>query len=543
MKKIIRCLLLVLFTITDCVTVDTGQQKEVGPPQAPSLAGNWGGRPRLDTIVTNSRPFLSVVNGLGGQPPRTYTFQIDEVSTFDSPKLREYLEVPETPFVTGKRVKEKDTLDDKTQYYWRVRTVDARGNVSNWCTEVGGITARFYVDTTSDDEFLELMRIPIKKIVSSAGVGTENLIDYDDYRGPASYWQGFISQSDYWIKFDFREPKEVARIWQLMNKEDLDSRLKNYVWEYSTDDSHWAIIPETRAQDTNAYRRIIELKKPITARYFKLYITDWYGTVPKIHEIIFFTPESPPPLDVPDSDYVLIIRNGFDGSGGDGYINTIKSAGLALDYVSVPYWQMSLDILNKLDPKPVAILASGQGRAFGNLPMDLWNGLFEIIRNTTIPFWGTCAGMQLISLAYGATFVRPMGPSKMGGTAGGTYTRKSSDLGDTVPPIDIVKQDPIFAGVPNPFYTSEFHREGVVIIPEGYEILAISEPIETYGNQSKCPQVIKAKDRPLYGAQFHGEKEQPWNLGRLVLLNFLRMAMEMQPQVNITPDIKDIPSQ
>ena len=95
----------------------------------------------------------------------------------------------------------------------------------------------------------------------------------------------------------------------------------------------------------------------------------------------------------------------------------------------------------------------------------------------------------------------------------GVYTCKQENL-KRPPPLSIIKADPIFEGIPNPFYAPGSHGWEVVVLPDDVEVLAVSG----------CIEVIKSRRKIMYGEQFHAEIDLPFNEASVFLLNFLRMA-------------------
>jgi hypothetical protein len=155
MKKLNLVLVFALFSAFSACAV------AAEPLTAPKLTNN----PSWDIIATNPRPLFSFFNSSGGTGERKYTVQIDASAGFDSQDLISYENVPETgQYITGKRdishklVEENDALGDMTRYYWRVRAIDESGNKSPWAI------SRFYLDTTADDSFMGLVRIPVAKV-------------------------------------------------------------------------------------------------------------------------------------------------------------------------------------------------------------------------------------------------------------------------------------------------------------------------------------------------------------------------------------------
>ena len=170
---------------------------------APSLTNN----PRLDVIVTNKRPLLTFYNASGGTGQKTYIIQIDKSPTFDSSSLVEYNNVPETnEVITSKRIDKQDALQDKTKYYWRVRAVDEAGDQGPWAK------SRFTLDTTSDDAFMNLVRIPIKKVEVSSGEVPEYIIDITDH-GQATFWRAAPPGDPVqWVRLDLGKVIQIKRI-------------------------------------------------------------------------------------------------------------------------------------------------------------------------------------------------------------------------------------------------------------------------------------------------------------------------------------------
>ena len=115
------------------------------------------------------------------------------------------------------------------------------------------------------------------------------------------------------------------------------------------------------------------------------------------------------------------------------------------------------------------------------------------------PVLGVCLGHQAI--AY---------------SRGGTIARASQVIHGKVYPITHTA-DPLFDGVPERFRATRYHslivsEEG---FPETLSILARSDEGEI--------MALKAKDRDIYGVQFHPESVMTAH-GRTILANFLRMC-------------------
>ncbi|GAI93076.1 unnamed protein product, partial [marine sediment metagenome] len=259
-----------------------------------------------------------------------YIFQIDTVPDFDSESFIEYKDIPETnEYITEKQIKKNDALSPlgKTRYYWRARAVDEAGNKGPW-----GQT-RFFLDTASDDAFMNLLRIPVEEVTVSSGQNPKNIMDLDD-PGQSTFWLSSPPGDPLqWIVFDFGKTEEVSRIWMLSAPSGKNGRLKNFVWQWSNDNRTWTDIPDAAVQNNDTFRNIIEIKS-VSARYFRLLIKDWYGYAPQINAIILYSPGIPEVPEPPDGNYVLIIGNqmngftfselGLEGGWGVNLISTLR---------------------------------------------------------------------------------------------------------------------------------------------------------------------------------------------------------------------------
>ena len=468
---------------------------------APKLTNN----PSFDVIVTNVRPLLSFFNAGGGTGKRSYDIQVDKAQSFDSEYLIEYTSIPEeNQYITDKRdithklVEEKNALDDKTRYYWRVRAVDGAGKKGPWAR------SRFYLDTRADDTFMHMVRIPVAEVEVSSGQNPKNIVDLDD-PGQVTFWQSTPPGSDVqWIKFDLGKTQKVSRIWMLSNPSSPDGWLKNFVWQMSDNGEIWMDIEGTAVEKNDTFRNIINFDA-VEARYLRLFIKEWYGYAVQINVITLYSPGDPPVPMVPDGDYVLLVGNQQNGFTFSELADFVEGLDLGLETLTIPHYEVSLDMLNSLPKQPVAIILSGNNADYPNLPMFEYNGEYEIIRNADIPILGICCGHQQLAMAYGYTYARSMGWDDI----------SAMEKAGTRSEIKKVKTDPLFKGMKDPFTAVEIHGWAVAVIPDGFELLA----------RSTYVQAIRNKSRIVYGEQFHGEIKASYNEGTPYLVNFLKMAL------------------
>jgi GMP synthase (glutamine-hydrolysing) len=81
-----------------------------------------------------------------------------------------------------------------------------------------------------------------------------------------------------------------------------------------------------------------------------------------------------------------------------------------------------------------------------------------------------------------------------------------------------LKDNILFTGIPEIFNVWENHMYALNKVPEDFKLLAVGE--------SGSIQVIKHREKPIYGVQFHPEKgdNKKFNHGFMVLLNFITLV-------------------
>lgn len=469
----------------------------------PSLTNN----PSYDVICTNDRPLLTFYNAKGGVEPIVYSIQIasdkhfsDIIVDYNSLKAK-------TKFITTKLLEEKDRLpNDQQYYYWRVNATDSQGNESGW------VSSRFYLDTDSDDHFMNLIREEVDIVKVSNGANAENIIDLTDI-GNTTHWEPPPPYKTLpWVEFTFAESKEISRIWMLSNPNSKEGWLTDFYWMSSIDGKNWNKIEGTITTDNYTFRNIIDFK-PVSAKFLKLVINDFYGYAPQLYTTVFYSQGSPEPPVVPNEDYVLLVGDQYNGFTFTELAQFVEGLDFNLKTVTIPHYEISLDMLKSLKPQPIAIIFSGNNANYPNLPMYEFNGGFEIVRNSDIPILGICAGHQLEVMAYGYTYAHSTG----------WFDNTILDIETEVVPdsIKIVKKSPVFKDIPNPFFGVEIHswataEEVFPII--GFELLA----------KSSYVQAQKIKDRMVFGEQFHAEVDISANQGKPMIYNFLSLALKQK---------------
>jgi GMP synthase-like glutamine amidotransferase len=110
---------------------------------------------------------------------------------------------------------------------------------------------------------------------------------------------------------------------------------------------------------------------------------------------------------------------------------------------------------------------------------------FHWISGYTRPILGICAGMQILSVAFG----------------GGV--ERNCEIGMTE--IRLVKSDPLFSGK-DTFSAYELHTFSA-LPPAAFAVVAVSE---------QCVQAIRHLNLPIYGVMFHPEVRNEWIVRRFL---------------------------
>jgi len=130
-----------------------------------------------------------------------------------------------------------------------------------------------------------------------------------------------------------------------------------------------------------------------------------------------------------------------------------------------------------------------------------------------IPVLGICFGHQLIAYYMG---------SKLEKGGRGEFGRTR---------VFVVSEDSLFSSVPREFTAWMSHNDSVTELPEGFEVLAISE--------NGVIAAYRHKEIPVYGVQFHPEVTHTEH-GSTILKNFLSMIAGLRGGWNPTAAATEI---
>lgn len=128
----------------------------------------------------------------------------------------------------------------------------------------------------------------------------------------------------------------------------------------------------------------------------------------------------------------------------------------------------------------------------------LYKNEIKIVRESRLPIFGICEGFQVIGKAYNSDFQTLQ------------FCRKG------VNNVRIIVDDPIFQGIKKlELDVFEYHHITIKHLGDELISLAVSED---------GIEVIRHKNKLIYGSQFHPEELQDGNNGHILLKNFLSMV-------------------
>lgn len=183
-------------------------------------------------------------------------------------------------------------------------------------------------------------------------------------------------------------------------------------------------------------------------------------------------------------------------NNGTHFLAEMQDALLRLDveYTVVPgYESMSADVLASFSG---VILTGGQTHIYEPQELEAIPLNEKILTLAKRPILGVCLGHQLIAHHYGAT-IAPL--------------EISADQNE---PVEIVQDDPLFAGLPKRIVVRVAHDDAITELGKALVPLARSAVSEF--------EAIRHRTYPVYGLQFHPESSgEP---GMTILRNFARLC-------------------
>lgn len=125
----------------------------------------------------------------------------------------------------------------------------------------------------------------------------------------------------------------------------------------------------------------------------------------------------------------------------------------------------------------------------------LYEDQIELVRSTTKPVVGICLGCQIIGYAFGAEIHRFFKSRRKG-----------------LFPIVAIKRNKIMGG----------QEEAMVYQSNHWIITDLPENITCIAASAEGAEIIKVKNKPVWGVQFHPERERPGSDGRMIFNRIIK---------------------
>ena len=196
----------------------------------------------------------------------------------------------------------------------------------------------------------------------------------------------------------------------------------------------------------------------------------------------------------------------------------------------VPYQEFNMSVVEEFKPSAIAMSGFAEpGKAEGFI------GVAEVLKTSEIPIICFCGSHQLIDGCLTYNFgkssqwkpepMRKIGISEDYPRVPKTppYDHSAYFVAAGFFPINRVKDDPIFKGLPHTMLMKCAHYCEIKKLPADFELLASSGHCKI--------EMIKHKSRILYGTQFHPEAyAEPFLHGKKLLENFAEVVKKYWKQ-------------
>ncbi|MGD9519081.1 MAG: gamma-glutamyl-gamma-aminobutyrate hydrolase family protein [Armatimonadota bacterium] len=171
-----------------------------------------------------------------------------------------------------------------------------------------------------------------------------------------------------------------------------------------------------------------------------------------------------------------------------------------------------------------AVFIEGFGYGWQDFDVHSAVGLWDFLHVVEVPLLAACGGHQLLGYAFtrdfrrikglSNNFIRRLRPGEPD-LAPTYYPGQFAEFG--VFPVQIVKRDPLFRGLPKTILVPEAHACEVAALPPDFELLATNENCRI--------QAMRHKIKPIYGTQFHAENwSDHYSHGERIIRNFFSLA-------------------
>jgi hypothetical protein len=365
-------------------------------------------------------------------------------------------------------------------------------------------------------------------------------------------WQGRAGERTWWWQVRFDQPRRVGALLQINGDHPLVFRNapKSYVWQVSDDGTAWQDLSETAIKAETRAFRIHRLAEARTARFLRLRIDAAEGTAPTLREVEIYDKTD---AKIPFDDWIITVYTDEERKidrEPDGFTRLARQC---KGWENVLAQQVWLDTLNETfasaEPRPLCAFLSGNFKDWCQRTREPWRGTQEVLTKRNLPIWAACGGAQGLAILSDVGVDKewdcphcrdPKNPKlriydHIGHTAKcacGDYSGCIFERGRYE--VRQILKDPAFAGLPRDFAIMESHCGQIMYPPKGWMLVV------TKGDKGHTvTQCLRAKDRPIYAAQFHIEMAGTAENSRRIMSNFLNLAKQWggyNPQGQALPE-------
>jgi len=196
----------------------------------------------------------------------------------------------------------------------------------------------------------------------------------------------------------------------------------------------------------------------------------------------------------------------------------------------VPYRELDMALVHDL--KPRAIVMSGFGGHLQSRKVGWFLGINDVLHKADAPILCFCGSHQILGFAFNRDLrkvrqlrdepmrrIRPDEDFPRRPEGDPKFDLSGFFVAEGFFPINRIKPDPLFSGLPKRMIMRCAHYCEVKKLPPSFELLASSRHCRI--------EAMRHQNRPLYGTQFHPEAyEAPFFHGRRLLENFARIVRD-----------------
>jgi len=386
--------------------------------------------------------------------------------------------------------------------------------------------------------------IPISATTASSvqeGFPSEGAVDGDRFSVElGQLWKAASCDDGCYWEADLGEEVQIGSLLQILGDKEteLSSSSLSYVWQIRADEqSAWQDLPTTNVSGERRLFRIHRLPESVKARYLRLFVKETGGTPPALREVEVY---SDPHAQICFPEWFFVASSEEHGriSTCHQFLDLARRCEGRENIIAQYIWHGFVDESVALaEPRPLCVFYTGSFADWCEVDRSTWKGTQELLENSSLPMWGACGGGQVFGILSDTGYDSPWDCPKCRnpdapklpiyghiGLKDPTVTTKCGDYSNNVyeigpTPVRMVREDPVFAGVPLEFLVPEYHCGQLEYVPDGWELIVTKGE----GGKSRI-QCIRKLDTCIYAAQFHIELDGTPEISELIMTNFLNYA-------------------